>query len=82
MGGLEAWSWGEEKREKRRPIMFLIPDPSAWCVVVAAPLLRPGSNYQKMVRRTLNLLYHMNLHMIKLSSGKTLQPAAAMYILI
>jgi hypothetical protein len=62
LGRRGAWSWGEEEREKRRPIMFLIPGPSAWRVVVAARLLRPGSNYQRMMRRALNLLYRMNLH--------------------
>jgi len=62
LGRRGASSWGEEEREKRRAIMFLIPGPSAWHVMVAARLLRPGSNYQRMVRRASNLLYRMNLH--------------------
>ncbi|KAG1858033.1 hypothetical protein DFJ58DRAFT_782554 [Suillus subalutaceus] len=52
-----AWPSGAEEREKRRFIIFLIPDPSAWRVVVAARLLRLA-NYQRM-----NLLVCIGAHL-------------------
>jgi hypothetical protein len=37
-------------------------DSSTWHVVIAARSLCPGSNYQRIVRRASNLLYHLDLH--------------------
>lgn len=43
--GRGPWSLGEEEREYRRALVFLIPDPSAWRMVVVALLLRSGGKY-------------------------------------
>ncbi|KAG1856361.1 hypothetical protein DFJ58DRAFT_840877 [Suillus subalutaceus] len=45
-----SMAWGVEEREKRRFIMFFIPDSSAWRVVVAEQLLRPVENMDQTVK--------------------------------